>query len=78
MYISSITSNGNDLNIYMYGYYSGYGLTVNCSQSQDNCIIYCAGTSCINLTLNCVSHDSSIASLCTKKWFFVKFQSCQQ
>ena len=53
MYNGNIISNGNDLLIYLYGYYSGYGLTVDCSEQQDKCIIYCAGNSCVNLTLNC-------------------------
>ena len=59
MYNSSIYSNNNDVDIYMYGYCSGYGLKVYCTQTEDSCFVRYSGNSCFNLTLIC---DSSISS----------------
>ena len=62
MYNSTIYSNGNNINIYSKGYYSGYGLTVKCTTIYDSCIIYCYGNGCINMKLIC--HESNDDTTC--------------
>ena len=60
---SSIYSNGNDVVLTLNGYYSGYGLTIHCTNKYDTCSIYCYGNACVGLTLDCGS-DTQCTQSC--------------
>ena len=60
--VDNIYSNHNDIKVYLWGYYSRYGLTVHFNQQFNNCIIYCMGLSCLNT--NCQAYG--ISSRCSK------------
>ena len=60
---SSIYSNGNDVVLTLNGYYSGYGLSVYCTNKYDTCSIYCYGNACVGFTLDCGS-DTQCTQSC--------------
>ena len=53
MYNSIILSNRNNLQLRLYGYYAGYGLTVCATNTFDQVRIDCYGNACFNLQLIC-------------------------
>lgn len=52
LYNGTFISDRNNIYLTLYGYYSGYGLSVSCSSSIDVCTIYCYGLSCFNMICN--------------------------
>ena len=64
MYNSSVISNGNDIYLFIRGYYAGYGLSVNCSNSLDTCVVFCYGNGCINVDLICISDNNVCTMIC--------------
>ena len=74
-YGSTIYSNGNDYRLLLYGYYSGYGLTIYCTDQDDTCTLLCVGLSCLNTT--CIS-SSVNANGCDKQCLYNDDLQCQQ
>ena len=67
MSFGTISSNYNDLDIEIVGYYGGFGLIINCTDEYDVCTVKCKGNSCPNLTLICQENtDGYCTKFCEK------------
>ena len=65
LYNTSIFSNGNNIGIYLGGYYAGYGSIINCTSEYDTCTIHCYGNGCVNMSLICPKSTSFSTDSCT-------------
>ena len=54
-----VLTDNNEMNVYFYGYYSGYGTNITCLDGY-KCNIYCGDYSCIdNMILNCLDNNDN-------------------
>ena len=56
---STTTEDNYNVEIYLYGYYAGYGAKIIC-QNGLNCTVYCQGNGCLNTDLEIMDTDSII------------------
>lgn len=63
---ATINTNGSNVNIYLLGYDAGKNLTIHCTNTGDECMLYCMNDGCTNI----IHKDSTLENCCSIQYVY--------